>query len=325
MSAAEPPDASARVSPKTAETTATTATAATTAMTATTATTATTETAETRWARFCRRFRRQHWAVAALAYLVVVTVCAVFAPQIAPQDPTDQSLSDSFAGMSGEYWLGADRLGRDTLARLIFGARLSLLAGVQAVLAATVLGVPIGVVAGLMRGRVDAVASLVADAVLSIPAIVLALAIIGVLRPNLTNAMIAVGIVYAPRLFRVVRGAAISVGEQTYIDAARASGVGTLTIARTHVIPNVASPLLVQVSLALGFAVLAEAAISFLGLGVQPPDASWGVMLGQGIPQLDRQPLLVVFPGAAIMATVLAFNILGDGLNDSLGRETRRE
>ena len=282
-------------------------------------------TTETRWARFRRRFRRQRWAIVALAYLFIVIVCALFAPWIAPQEPTDQSLSDSFAGMSGEYWLGADRLGRDTFTRLIFGARFSLLAGVQAVLVATVLGVPIGVVAGLVRGRIDAIASLVADAVLSIPAIVLALAIIGVLRPNLTNSMIAIGIVYAPRLFRVVRSAAISVSEETYIDAARASGVGMLTIARTHVVPNVLSPLLVQISLALGFAVLAEAGISFLGLGVQPPDASWGVMLGQGTPQLDKQPLLVVVPGAAIMLTVLAFNILGDGLNDSLGRETRRE
>ena len=282
-------------------------------------------TTETKWARFLRRFRRQRWAIVALAFLAFVIVCAVFAPWVSPHDPANQNLSDSFAGMSGEYWLGADRLGRDTLARLIFGARYSLLAAVQAVLVATVLGVPIGVVAGLARGRIDAIASLVADAILSIPAIVLALAIIGVLRPNLTNAMVAIGIVYAPRLFRVVRSAAISVREETYIEAARASGVGMLTIARTHVIPNVLSPLLVQISLALGFAVLAEAGISFLGLGVQPPNASWGVMLGQGTVQLEAQPLLILCPGAAIMATVLAFNILGDGLNDSLGREIRHE
>ena len=282
-------------------------------------------TTESRRARFGRRFRRQGWAIGALVFLVIVAISAIFAPWVAPHDPLSQSLRDSFAGPGSEYWLGADRLGRDTLSRLIFGARYSLLAAAQAVLVATVLGVPIGVIAGLARGKIDAVASLIADAVLSIPAIVLALAIIGVLRPNLTNAMIAIGIVYAPRLFRVVRSAAISVREETYIDAARASGVGMLTIARTHVIPNVLSPLLVQISLALGFAVLAEAGISFLGLGVQPPDASWGVILGQGTVKLEEQPLLILFPGAAILLTVLAFNVLGDGLNDSLGREIRRE
>ncbi len=280
---------------------------------------------ETRWGRFVRRFRRQRGAVAALAFIVIVVVCAVFAPWVAPKDPIDQDLSASLAGPSSEYWLGADRLGRDTLSRLIFGARFSLLAAVQAVLVATVLGVPIGIVAGLARGWVDAIASTIADAVLSIPAIVLALAIIGVLKPNLTNAMIAIGIVYAPRLFRVVRSAAISVREETYIEAARAGGVGTLTIARTHVLPNVASPLVVQVSLALGFAVLAEAGVSFLGLGVQPPDASWGVMLGQSTAELEDHPILVLAPGIAIMLAVLSFNVLGDGLNDSLGREIRRE
>ena len=280
---------------------------------------------ETRWARFVRRFRRQRAAVAALTFIVVVTFCAVFAPWVAPQDPIEQDLSSSLAGPSWEHWLGADRLGRDVLSRLIFGARFSLLAAVQAVLVATVLGVPVGVLAGLARGWVDSAASTIADAVLSIPAIVLALAIIGVLQPNLTNAMIAIGIVYAPRLFRVVRSAAISVREETYIDAARASGVGTLTIARSHVIPNVLSPLVVQVSLALGFAVLAEAGVSFLGLGVQPPDASWGVMLGQSTAELEDHPILVLVPGAAIMLAVLAFNVLGDGLNDSLGREIRRE
>ena len=281
--------------------------------------------AETRRARFFRRFRRQRGAVAALSFIVIITACAIFAPWVAPKDPIDQDLSSSLAGPSGEHWLGADRLGRDTLSRLIFGARFSLLAAVQAVVVATVLGVPIGVFAGLARGWVDAIASTIADAVLSIPAIVLALAIIGVLQPNLTNAMIAIGVVYAPRLFRVVRSAALSVREETYIEAARASGVGTFTIARTHVVPNVLSPLVVQVSLALGFAVLAEAGVSFLGLGVQPPDASWGVMLGQSTAELEDHPILVLAPGLAIMMAVLAFNVLGDGLNDSLGREIRRE
>lgn len=276
-------------------------------------------------ARFVRRFRRQRVGMTALGFVVLLIIAAVFAPLIAPHDPLDQELRNSFAGPSLDHPLGADRLGRDTLSRLIFGARFSLLAAGQAVAVAVVLGVPVGILAGYLRGWFDAIASTIADAVLSIPAIVLALAIIGMLKPNLTNAMIAIGIVYAPRLFRVVRGAALAVREETFVEAARAGGVGSFTIARTHVLPNVLSPLVVQISLALGFAVLAEAGVSFLGLGVQPPDASWGVMLGQSTNQLENHPELVLAPGIAIMATVLAFNVLGDGLNDSIGREVRRE
>lgn len=275
--------------------------------------------------RFLRRFRHQHMARTALGFVLLLIVAAVFAPLIAPYDPLDQELGNSLAGLSWDHPLGADRLGRDTLSRLIFGTRFSLLAAAQAVAVAVVLGVPVGILAGYLRGWFDAVVSTIADAILSIPAIVLALAIIGMLKPNLTNAMIAIGVVYAPRLFRVVRGAALAVREETFVEAARAGGVGTFTIARTHVLPNVLSPLVVQVSLALGFAVLAEAAVSFLGLGVQPPDASWGVMLGQSTSQLESHPELVLAPGLAIMLTVLAFNVLGDGLNDSIGRETRRE
>lgn len=261
----------------------------------------------------------------AFGFIVALIFAAVFAPLIAPYDPLDQELGNSFAGLSWDHPLGADRLGRDTLSRLIFGTRFSLLAAGQAVAVAVVLGVPVGILAGYLRGWFDAIVSTIADAILSIPAIVLALAIIGMLKPNLTNAMIAIGVVYAPRLFRVVRGAALAVREETFVEAARAGGVGTLTIARTHVLPNVLSPLVVQVSLALGFAVLAEAGVSFLGLGVQPPDASWGVMLGQSTSQMENHPELVLAPGIAIMLTVLAFNVLGDGLNDSIGRETRRE
>jgi ABC-type dipeptide/oligopeptide/nickel transport system permease subunit len=276
-------------------------------------------------ARFVRRFRRQGFAMAALGFVLLLIIAALFAPWIAPKDPLDQELRNSFAGPGRDHWLGTDRLGRDTFSRLIFGARYSLLAAAQAVAVAFVLGVPVGILAGYLRGWFDAIVSTIADAILSIPAIVLALAIIGMLKPNLTNAMIAIGVVYAPRLYRVVRGAAMTVREETFVEAARASGVSTVTIARTHVLPNVLSPLVVQISLALGFAVLAEAGLSFLGLGVQPPDASWGVMLGQSTSQLENHPELVLTPGIAIMLTVLAFNVLGDGLNDSIGREIRSE
>ena len=279
---------------------------------------------EARIRRLFRRLRQQRPAMIALAYLVVLVVCAILAPVIAPADPIEQDLGSSLMGPSKDHLLGTDRLGRDTLSRVIFGSRASLLAAAQAVVVASVLGLPVGVVAGVARGWFDTVVSAVADAILSIPAIVLALAIIGVLGPNLTNAMVAIGIVYAPRLFRVVRAATISVREETFIDAAYVSGTSTLTVARTHVMPNIMSPLVVQVSLALGFAVLAEAAISFLGLGVQPPDASWGVMLGNATSLMGDHPELALAPGIAIVLTVLAFNVLGDGLNDALGHEARQ-
>ena len=258
--------------------------------------------------------RQRPRAAAAATVLLGIVVMAVAAPVLAPADPAAQDLAASYAGPSAEHWLGADRLGRDTASRLIFGARFSLLAAVQAVGLAVLLGAPAGIVAGMAGGRTDRVLTVLADAVLSIPAIVLALAIVGVLGPNLTNAMIAIGVVYAPRLFRVVRGAALGIASEDFIEAARLAGVGPLTIAWTHVAPGVLPPLAVQASLAMGFAVLAEAGLSFLGLGVQPPDASWGVMVGQATTELADSPVLVLAPGLAMVITILSFNVLGDAL-----------
>ena len=274
--------------------------------------------------RFVRRFRAERAAVVALGFLVLVTLAAILAPALAPYDPDAQSLQDRLAAPSREHWMGTDDLGRDVLSRLLFASRVSLLAAVQATGIGVVLGVPIGLAAGYVRGPLDAVAGRIADAIMSIPALLLALAIVGVLEPNLTSAMIAIGIVYAPRLFRVTRAAALSVREETYVEAARSVGAGPGRIIAGHVLPNVLSPLIVQVSLAMGVAILFEAGISFLGLGVQPPDASWGSMLGRSTRFFEQAPYLVVFPGVAILLTVLSFNVLGDGIRDSLGREIRR-
>lgn len=274
--------------------------------------------------RFLRRFCSQRPALVAAVFVLLLVICAVFASWIAPFDPTKQNLSESFRGPSWDHWLGTNKLGRDTFSRLIFGTRFTLRAGFQAVGIAAFLGVPVGVISGLAGRRLDVVLSTIADAILSIPAIVLALAIVGVLTPNLTSAMTAIGIVYSPRIFRVVRASTLSIREEDFIDAARVSGVPMGTIARRHILPNILSPLVVQISLALGFAVLAEAALSFLGLGVQPPDASWGVMLGEATNEMDNHPELLLAPGIAIVLTVLAFNVIGDGFNDSIGRETRR-
>jgi peptide/nickel transport system permease protein len=274
--------------------------------------------------RFLRRFRRQPAAMAALAFLVVMALVGVFAAQLAPLDPNEQNLRAVLDPPGGEHLLGTDDLGRDELSRLIYATRISLLASVQAVAVAVGLGVLPGVLAGYLGGVVDTVIMRITDAIMSFPPLILAIALVGLLGPNLRNAMIAIGVLYAPRFLRLMRGTVVSVREETFIEASRSVGSSTSRIVRRHVFPNVLSPLLVQISLVAGFAMLAEASLSFLGLGVQPPDASWGSMLGRAVRFIDRAPSLVIYPGVLIALTVLAFNVLGDGLRDSLGRETRR-
>lgn len=274
--------------------------------------------------RFLRRFRRQPAAMVALGYLLVMVVIGIAAPLLAPHDPEAQNLRAVLDPPGGGRLLGTDDLGRDELSRLIFATRISLLAAGQAVLVAVTLGVVPGVLAGYLGGVVDTVIMRITDAIMSFPPLILAIALVGVLGPNLTNAMIAIGILYAPRFSRLMRGTVIGVREETFIEASRSIGCSTPRIVGRHVLPNVLSPLLVQISLVAGFSMLAEASLSFLGLGVQPPDASWGSMLGRAVRFLDRAPMLVIYPGVLLALTVLAFNVLGDGLRDSLGRETRR-
>lgn len=275
---------------------------------------------ETPWRRFLRRFRRQYAGLAALAFLVVLAAIAVVAPAITPYDPNKGVLLERNQGPSAEHWFGTDDLGRDVFSRMLVSARVSLLAAVQATAISIVVGVPFGLLAGYARGWIDSVASRITDAVMAIPALLFALAIVGILGRDVTNAMIAIGIVNAPRFYRVVRGSTLVVREQTFIEAARATGATPARIVLAHVLPNVTSPLIVQASLSMGFAILFEASISFLGLGVQPPEASWGTMLGRSTQFMEDHPYLVVFPGLAIFITVLAFNVLGDAINDALGR-----
>ncbi len=280
-------------------------------------------TGESPFRRFLRRFKQERGALVACGFLLLVAICAVAAPLLAPYDQDAQSLSDRLQNVSASHPLGTDDLGRDVLSRMLFASRVSLIAAIQATAIGVLLGVPVGLVAGYVRGWFDTLASRVADAIMAIPALLLALAIVGILEPNLTSAMIAIGVVYAPRLFRITRAAALSVREETYVEAARSLGTGTGRIILGHVLPNILSPLVVQISLSMGFAILFEASISFLGLGVQPPDASWGSMLGRSTRFFEGSPHLVVVPGVAILLTVLSFNIIGDGVRDSLGKETR--
>lgn len=274
--------------------------------------------------RFARRFRASRSGVLALCVICALILVAVLAPWLTPHDPSAQSLRAVLERPSGAHWFGTDELGRDVFSRLISATRISMIAAGQATLVAMSLGVLPGLVSGYRGGLVDTLIMRVTDAVMSFPPLILAIAIVGVLGPSLTNAMLAVGVVFAPRFVRVVRGAALSVSGETYVEASQSIGTPTTRIVRRHVLPNVLSPLVVQASLTAGFAMLAEASLSFLGLGVQPPDASWGAMLGRAFRFYDQAPWLVIFPGVAIVLAVLAFNVFGDALRDSIGRETRR-
>lgn len=275
--------------------------------------------------RFVRRFRQEKVALAMLGLLALIVAASLLAPLLATADPNAQELRARLQAPSSEHWFGTDDLGRDVFSRILFAGRISLLAALQATAIGVAIGVPIGLAAGYLRGWVDILASRVADAIMSIPALLLALAIVGVLEPNLTSAMIAIGIVYAPQFFRLTRSSTMAVREETFIEAARGSGGSSRAIITGHILPNALSPLVVQISLAMGFAILFEASISFLGLGVQPPESSWGSMLGRSTRFFEGSPHLVIIPGVMIAVTVLAFNVIGDGIRDSLGREIRRD
>jgi peptide/nickel transport system permease protein len=274
--------------------------------------------------RFLRRLRRQRLAMIAIVFMGVLILVAVFASIVAPHNPDENNLRAVFADPSGDHLLGTDQNGRDTLSRLIFGARVSLKAAVQAVSIALLLGTIPGLLSGYFGKWIDAVIMRIAEAIMTFPPLLLAMAIVGVLGPGLTKAMFAVGVVLAPRFARLIRGLVLVVREETYIEASHSIGTPTARILRRHVLPNILSPLIVQVSLALGFSMLAEAALSFLGLGVIPPESSWGSMLQNAYRSLSTNKFQAIPPGVAIMLTVLAFNLIGDGVRDSLGREVRR-
>ena len=273
--------------------------------------------------RFLRRFRRQRLALISLGFLLLVGFVAIFAPWLTPADPDQIDLTNTLQAPPGGKGLGTDQLGRDALSRLIVATRVSVQAAVQSVGIGILLGVPAGLLAGYFGGWVDAVIMRITDAILAFPALMLAIAVIAALGPNLTNAMIAIGIIFAPRFLRLARAEVLSIREETYIEAAKSIGTPAHKILLRHVLPNALPPLIVQASLSAGFAMLAEAGLSFLGLGVQPPQASWGSMLSEASASINREWTLMLAPGICIILITLAFNILGDGLRDSIGRETR--
>lgn len=274
--------------------------------------------------RFWRRFRQQRLAMLAAGFVLFLILIALVGDILYPIDPNVQKLSMALRapGVDG-YPLGSDVYGRDVLSRLISGTHISLAAAGIAVSVAVVIGTPLGLAAGLLRGWVDRVLLLATDTLMCFPALLLAIAIVAARGPGLVNSMVAVGITQAPRLFRLVRGTVLSVREETYIDVSRSIGTSTTMIAVKHVLPNVLPPLLVQLSVFMAQAMLAEAALSYLGLGVLPPQSSWGSMLSEASRYLSASPTFILWPGLCIGLTVLALNVLGDGLRDSLGREMR--
>jgi len=265
------------------------------------------------------RLRGDRGALVALVLLALLCGAALAAELIAPADPTRIDVYRAFERPSAQHLLGTDDLGRDVLSRLIYGARVSLRASLQVVLGALLLALPIGLVSGYFAGRIDNLLMRSMDALMSLPPLILAIAIAGVLGPGLTNTMIAISIVLVPSFARLIRGQTLAVREEVFVEASISIGSPTGWILRRRILPNVASPLLVQASIALGTALIVEASLSYLGLGVQPPHASWGGMLRRAYDDVFAGGWLLFIPGAAIAATVLAFNALGEGLRDALG------
>ncbi len=281
------------------------------------------ETVESPSRRALRRLFKRKGAVFGLAVVAIFIGFAVLAPLVSPYDPAAQSWTAVRKAPSAAHWFGTDEVGRDVLARIIYGARASLLAGLISVSIALAVGVPLGLIAGYLGGMIDALLSRITDAMLACPFLILAIALAAFLGPSLGNAMIAIGITTTPIFVRLTRGQVLAVKVEDYVEAARALGNPRWRIALLHILPNILPALLVQATLSIAAAIIAEASLSFLGLGQQPPAPSWGSMLNSAQRFLTQAPWMAVWPGLAIFLTVLSFNLVGDGLRDALDPRSR--
>jgi peptide/nickel transport system permease protein len=272
---------------------------------------------------FLRRYARNRLALIGLWVVGTIVLAALFAPWLVRANPIQPDFGSVLAPPSAAHPMGTDDLGRDVLSRVVFGARAALLAGVISVGIAVAIGLPVGLLSGFYGGRVDDVLMRLTDALLSFPVIVLALALVAVLGAGLYKALIAIGIVFTPRFIRLSRAQALGEREQPYVEAARAMGADDIRILRRHLLPNSVSPIFVQASLDMAGAIIAEASLSFLGLGTQPPTPAWGSMLNIAQSYLSTAPWTAIFPGLAIFTTVLSLNLLGDGLREALDPRLR--
>jgi len=265
-----------------------------------------------------QRLKRNRLAFLGAVIVALVVFVAIFAPFIAPHHYAGQELEDRFLPPSIRYFLGTDALGRCILSRMIYGSRIALMIGVVIVGIQAAIGVTLGLISGFYGGRIDTIIMRLVDIMLSFPALVLALAIAATLGPGLFNVMLALGVIGWSSYARLVRGQVLSVKENDYIEAVRATGASDVRIIFRHILPNVIAPIIVMATLGMAGALLAASALSFLGLGAQPPMPCWGAILADGRGALRRAPWIATFPGLAIMVTVLGFNFLGDGLRDAL-------
>ncbi len=261
--------------------------------------------------------------VAGAAIVAGVIAAAVFAPALAPFDPVEQAFTNQLLAPSRAHLFGTDEFGRDIFSRVIYGARIALVVGVVADGIAALLGVILGVISGYFGRRADAVIMRTVDVLLAFPYLLLAMIVVAILGPSLTNAMIAIGIVYTPQFARVVRGAVLQVKEEYFVEAARAVGAGSVRLLARHVLPNILSPIIVMATLTVGFMIVETAGLSFLGLGASPPTPEWGSMLATGRSFMLTAPWIATFPGLAILVTVVGFNLIGDGLRDLLDPRLR--
>jgi ABC-type dipeptide/oligopeptide/nickel transport system permease subunit len=270
------------------------------------------------------RIRSDRTALLGLAIVTVAVAAAVLAPVLAPYDPDEQILTLRRAGPSPEHLLGMDELGRDLLSRLMYGAGATLPSGIVAFAIGAAIGIPIGLVAGYYGGVLEALLMRSVDAMLAFPSFLLAILIVALLGPTLPNAVVAIGVSSVPTFARLVRGSVLSMKHRDFVLSAVAVGGSDPRIIMRHILPNVAAPIIVLASLSLASSILSVAGLSFLGLGAQPPQAEWGVMLASGRSFLREAPLLTLVPGIAIMLVVLAFNLLGDGIREALDPRLRR-
>ncbi|MET0429840.1 MAG: ABC transporter permease [Microvirga sp.] len=272
---------------------------------------------------FVRRFTHHTGASIGVIILLALVICAVFAPSIAPFDPTETDVGPRLSGPDAVYWLGVDLHGRDIFSRIVWGGRYSLAVGMATVLLALVAGSTIGILLGFSGGRVDAIGSRAIDVLLGFPSVVMAILVVVVLGVGLVNVVLAVAIAQVPRFARVVRGAVLVAKEQPYVDAARAIGANGLRIMTGHLLPNVMPTLIVMGTLNLGDAILSTATLSFLGLGAQPPTPEWGSMLNDGRDYMRYAPWMMFFPGLALFLAVMSVNLIGDRLSHLLDPRAR--
>lgn len=277
------------------------------------------------WRRAMRTLTRNRLVVAGLVMVAGLIIVAALAGLIAPYDPIANNVRAALQPPSSYYYFGTDRFGRDVFSRVVHGSRLTLLVAISSVVISVVIGVALGLIGGYYRGWVDNLIGRVMDVFFSFPALLLAIGVAAMLGPGLSNAIIAIAVVYAPVFGRVTRGPVLVERGKEYVEAARVIGASSPRVLLRHIFPNTLSPLIVQATITLSQAILTEATLSYLGLGTQPPFPSWGTMLQESRDFLETAPWTSIFPGLAIMVTVLAFNLLGDGIRDVLDPRSRGE